>query len=591
MSSTLQDRTAASGMPLDSPAPTAAPQPTAILPAAAAPLGAAAAAALLAACGGGGGSDVAGPSPAPAPAPSPVPAPSPAPAPTPAPVTLGDADAARFLAQAGFAATSSEIAALKSKGFAAWLDEQLALPRTQSHYDWMVAKGYAVEANRDNFNGTDNTLWRKLIGAPDVLRQRVTLALSEIFVVSMTGLPVSWRGFVAGAYMDTLEQHAFGSYRQLLEAVTLSPAMGVYLNMRGNRKEEPSTGRVPDENYAREVMQLFTIGLVELNLDGTPRLGTDGKPVDTYTQAQITELARVLTGWEFDNALPDDPGYARRPMMHVPSRFSTGAKKVLTVDIPATADGPTALKAALDTLANHANVGPFIGRQLIQRLVCSSPSAAYVQRVASVFNNNGSGQRGDMKAVIRAILLDTEARTLSGSAASGKLREPVQRFVQWARSVGLNSPTELWNVGNLSDPSTRLGQSPLRAPSVFNFFRPGYVPPNSLLGNNGITAPEFQLCNESTVAGYLNYMQSVIVNGVGELKPSYAAELATANDVPALVARWALLLAGDGLSAATRSTIATAVASIAATSDTGRLNRIYATLLLILACPEYLIQK
>ena len=504
---------------------------------------------------------------------------------------MTDAQAARFLAQAGFAATSSEITALKSKGFAAWLDEQFALPRSQSHYDWMVAKGYAVEANRDGFNGTDNTLWRKLIGAPDVLRQRVTLALSEIFVVSMAGLPVSWRGFLAASYMDWLEQHAFGSYRQLLEAVTLSPAMGVYLNMRGNRKEEPSTGRVPDENYAREVMQLFTIGLVELNLDGSPKLGANGKPQDTYTQAQITELARVLTGWEFDNALPDDPGYARRPMVHVASRFSTGAKKVLTVDIPATADGPTALKTALDTLANHPNVGPFIGRQLIQRLVCSNPSAAYVQRVASVFNNNGAGQRGDLKAVIRAILLDSEARNVPTDPAGGKLREPLQRFVQWARSVGLTSPTDLWNVGNLSDPSTRLGQSPLRAPSVFNFFRPGYVPPNSLLGSNGITAPEFQLCNESTVAGYLNYMQSVIVNGVGELKPSYSAELATANDAPALVARWALLLAGDGLSAATRSTIATAVGSIAATNDTGRLNRIYATLLMILACPEYLIQK
>lgn len=539
---------------------------------------------LLSACGGGGGGDET-PTTAPSAPPSPS---SPAPAPLPAP---SDAQAARFLAMAGFAASASEVANVKAQGYSAWLEAQFALPRSQSHYDWMVARGYAVDANRDSFNGTDNSLWRKLIGSPDPLRQRVALALSEIFVVSMAGLPVMWRGFVAAAYMDWLEEHAFGNYRQLVEAVSLSPAMGVYLNMRGNRKEDTSTGRVPDENYARELMQLFTIGLVQLNPDGSPKLGANGKPLETYTQAQISELARVLTGWEFDNALRDDPGYARRPMIHVASRFSVGAKKVLDVDIPASADGPTALRTVLDTLASHPNVGPFIGRQLIQRLVCSNPSPAYVQRVSAAFNNNGSGQRGDMKAVLRAVLLDPEALSPASSNAGGKLREPVQRFVQWARSVGLSSPTELWNVGNLSDPATRLGQSPLRAPSVFNFFRPGYVPPNSALGEAGITAPEFQLCNESTVAGYLNFMQTVIVNGVGELKPSYASELSLVNDVPALVAKWAELLAGEGLGASTRAAIASAVGSISASTDSGRLNRVHATLLLILASPEYQIQK
>jgi uncharacterized protein (DUF1800 family) len=338
-------------------------------------------------------------------------------------------------------------------------------------------------------------------------------------------------------------------------------------------------------------MQLFTIGLVQLNLDGTPTLGADGKPVDTYNQANITDLARVLTGWEFDNAQNTDPGYARRPMVHIASRFSTGAKKVLNVDIPATADGPTALKTALDTLANHANVGPFIGRQLIQRLVCSNPSAAYVQRVATVFNNNGSGQRGDLKAVLKAILLDSEARSTPSGDASGKLREPVQRFVQWARNAGMSSPTELWNVGNLSDPATRLGQSPMRSPSVFNFFRPGYVPPNSALGTAGITAPEFQLCNESTVAGYLNYMQTLIASGVGELKPNYTAELTLANDAAALVDRWALLLAAGGLGSASLAAIKTAVGSITASSDSARLNRIQATILLVMASAEYQIQK
>ncbi|MCV2365271.1 DUF1800 domain-containing protein [Paucibacter sp. DJ1R-11] len=536
----------------------------------------------LAACGGGGGGSDGSPAPSPTPAPPPPP-------PPPAPPT--EAEAARFLAQAGFAASTTEMAKVQAQGYSAWLDAQFAAPISQGHFDWMVAKGYAVEANKNNFNGVDNTLWRKLLGSPDPLRQKVVLALSEIFVVSMAGLPISWPGFAVAAYVDMLEQRAFGTFRELIEGVSLSNAMGVYLNMRGNKKEDTASGRLPDENYARELMQLFTIGLVELKADGTPVLDAAGKPKDTYTQGQISELARVLTGWEFDGASATDPAFMRKPMVHLATRFSVGPKKVLTVDVPASATGPEALKIALDTLANHANAGPFFSRQLIQRLVASNPSPAYVQRVAAVFNNNGQGQRGDLKAVIRAVLLDSEARTPGSSPSSGRLREPIQRFIQWGRSFGLNSPTELWNIGDLSNPATRLGQSPLRSPSVFNFFRPGYVPPNSQLGTAQITAPEFQLCNESTVAGYLNYMQTVIASGAGEVKPSYTAELALAADAPALVQRVALLLAGGGLSPTTVNTIVTAVATINASNDVGKLNRVQAAILLVMASPEYLIQK
>lgn len=524
------------------------------------------AAAALQACGGGASS---GPGPA---------------------SGLTDAQVARFLAQAGFAATAADIAAVHASGYGGWLDQQFAAPLSQPHFDWMVDNGYAEFAHRFDFAGVDPSQWRKLIGSPDGLRQRVAFAWSEIFVVSMGGLPVTWRGMAAAAYLDVLEQRAFGSYRDLLEAATLSCAMGVYLNMRGNQKGDAATGRVPDENYAREVMQLFSIGVNELQIDGSlKRVG--GKPVETYSQADITELAKVLTGWEFDGVSATDPGFMKRPMVHIASRFAPGAKKVLAVDIAASLTGPAALKVALDTLANHANVGPFIGRQLIQRLVCSSPSPAYVQRVASVFNNNGDGQRGDLKAVVRAVLLDTEARATAFAPAGGRLREPVQRFVQWARSFGLQSAGGLWNVGDLSNPATRLGQSPLRSPTVFNFFRPGYVPPNSDLGVNGVTAPEFQLCNESTVAGYLNYMQTVIASGVGDLKPDYSADLALAGDAVALVDRYALLLSGDGLSAATKTSIATAVGSIKIVTDANRLSRIQAAILLVMASPEYLIQK
>jgi uncharacterized protein (DUF1800 family) len=455
----------------------------------------------------------------------------------------------------------------------------------------MVARGYAVEANRNSFAGLDNTLWRKFMSAPDTLRQRVVLALSEILVVSMSGMSVQWRGLMGAAYVDLLEQHAFGNYRQLLEAVTLSPAMGVYLAMRGNQKEDTRTGRVPDENYAREVMQLFSIGLVQLNADGSPKLGGDGKPLETYTQAQITELARVFTGWDYDGVSSTDPAYVKKPMVNNPARFATGAKRVLDADIPSTADGAAAMKVALDTLANHPNVGPFLGRQLIQRLVTSHPSPAYVARIAAVWANNGSGVRGDLKAVIRAVLLDGEARTVSTAPSAGKLREPVQRLLQWGRSFGATSPTGVWNIGDTSNPGTRLGQSPLRSPSVFNFFRPGYVPPGSTLGTNGVTAPEFQLCNESTAAGYLNFLQTVIASGVGEVKASYAAELALAADAPALVSHLALRLGGGGISAATESAVATAIATIAAGTDAGKLNRVQAAILMLMACPEYLVQK
>ena len=531
------------------------------------------AAAALAACGGGGGDTAASASPA-----SQIP-----------PVAPPAVEASRFLAQASFAASDVEIARVVALGYSAWLDDQFSVPRSQGHYDWMVDRGYAVVANINGFSGTDNTLWRKLIASPDLLRQRVTLALSEIFVVSMTGLPVSWRSFVAANYVDTLEANAFGSYRTLLEAVSLSAGMGVYINMRGNQKGNPASGRVPDENYAREVLQLFSIGLVELATDGTPR---GGVVTDTYGQNTITSLANVFTGWDFDGFNRNDPGWTQRPMVQNASLHASDAQTFLGTTVAMGATGQAALATALDTIANHANVGPFIGRQLIQRLVSSNPSAAYVGRVAAVFNNNGAGVRGDLKAVIKAVLLDTEARRVPASSDTtrGRLRQPIQRFVQWARTFKLSSPTGLWDVGNLSNPATRLGQSPLRAPSVFNFYRPGYVPPNSPLGSLGITAPEFQITNESTVVGWANYAQTFIANGPGETLPDYSTELALATDAGALVHRVVLLLAADGLAADSVSTITNAVDSISASNDAGKLNRVYASIHLVLCAPEYLVQ-
>ncbi len=581
------------------------------------------AAAVLAACGGGGspspapiGATPLAPAPVPAPTPTPVPAPTPTPTPVPAPVpvppppaptpapppavNISAADAIRFLGQAALGATDAEVARVQSLGYAAWIDQQFDAPTTQGHWDWMVARGYVVDANRFNFNGVDNSLWRKLMSSPDVLRQRVTLALSEIMVVSMAGLPVNWRGLHVAAYVDVLEANAFGSYRKLLDDVTLSSAMGVYLNMRGNQKAD-GRGREPDENYAREVLQLFSLGLNVLDADGTPRRsGT--QLLDSYDQASITGLARALTGWDYDGAPSGagslDVAYVRRSMIPNATRHSPDAKTFLGTTIPAaaatTASANAELKTALDVIAAHPNVGPFIGRQLIQRLVTSNPSPAYVARVSAAFANNGQGARGDLKAVIKAVLLDVEARSSAASGASntaGKLREPVLRFVQWARTFGATSPTGLWNAGDTSSPSTRLGQSPLRAPSVFNFFRPGYLPPNTSLGNQGLAAPEFQITNESSVVGYANWMQTVIQNGVGEIKADYSSLTPMAVDAGALVDKLNLSLAAGQLSGATRTTIVGAVNAMNVATDAQKLSRVNAAILLVMCAPEYLVQK
>ncbi len=558
--------------------------------------GAALTSAWLAACGGGGGDSSADPNASAAPAaPAPSTPGSPAPAPSPAPTSNlplpTEKQAARFLSQASLGALPEDVDKLKAKGYSGWLDEQFALATDTSRWDWLVANNYLSTAVNGNL-GLDNLLWRKLIASPDTLRQRITIALSEIFVVAAT-VNSNYRQFAAAAYMDVLEQYAFGNYRALLEAVTLNPAMGLWLNMLGNRKEDPATGRVPDENYAREVMQLLTIGIYRLNPDGTT-VTQNGKAVETYDQNDILGLARVFTGWTYGVTRTNtNPEHMRVPMILVASNHSSLEKKFLGVTIAAGTDGVTSLKIALDTLANHPNVGPFIGRQLIQRLVTSNPSAAYVGRVAAVFNNNGAGVRGDLKAVIKAVLLDSEALDDSKLTVVewGKLREPMLRYVQWARTFKASSPTDQWNIGNTSDPSTRFGQSPFRSPSVFNFFRPGYVPPNTSIGAKQLVAPELQITNESSTIGYINYLQQAVSTGIGEVKSVYSDYLALAADVNALVDRVALLLSGAQLSSTTINQIRAAVNSIAGVSDADRTRRVQATVLLVMTCNEYLVQK
>ncbi|MBC7602229.1 MAG: DUF1800 domain-containing protein [Ramlibacter sp.] len=512
----------------------------------------------------------------------------------PAGCAAGPADsgqAARFLAQATLGASKADILAMQASGYADWIDTQFTVARSQGHYDWLVEHGYAIEDNRSNTAGMDNTIWHKLITGADSLRQRVTLALSEIFVVSVGGINTGFRQFAIANYLDILEANAFGNYRTLMDEVTLSTAMGYYLTYRGNVKANITTGSQPDENYARELMQLFTVGLLKLNPDGTPSGG------ETYVPADVSGLARVFTGWDLDTTgyvAPFPPDIHKRQMIQVPSRYETGAKTFLGVTIDSGTSARNALTTALDTLFNHPNMPPFVSRQLIQRMVTSNPSAAYVARVAAGFVNNGSGVRGDLKAVIKAILVDAEARDPANAASSefGKLREPVVRFINWARGFGASSPGGLWPIGDLSDPGARLGQSPMRSPSVFNFFRPGYVPPTSMIASQGLVAPEFQITTESSIAGYVNYMQRAVNGqGISDVRADYTALQAIATDSASLLAEINLVLAAGQIPAARLATLKTALDTIVATTDTGKLNRVKAAMTLVLAAPEYIAQK
>jgi uncharacterized protein (DUF1800 family) len=551
------------------------------------------------------------------------------------PTPQSDEEASRFLQQSQFAATDTEIANLRSTSYGIYLQQQWAKPMGQTGWDWLEARGYGVsDKNRYFFSEypADFMVWNQLFTAQDSMRKRVALALSEFFVVSLASAAFNWRSHALAQYWDILVTNAFGNYRQLLEDISLNPAMGYYLNTKGNQKENTATGRLPDENYAREVLQLFSIGLYQLNPDGTEKIGADGKKLETYTQADVSNLARVFTGYDFDNTvgkgsvdvINDDGSLAtykvdtrdsvRRPMALTASRHSTLAVTFLGTTIPANTPGAAALKTALDTLFNHPNVGPFLGKQMIQRLVTSNPSAAYVARVAAAFNNNGAGVRGDMKAVWTAIFLDDEARKPYNPADTGfgKLREPMLRFVQWGRTFGLNSNMGSWKLFDQSGASDKLGQSPLRSPSVFNYFRPGYVPPGTALAAMQIPAPEFQLVNETTVGGYLNYMQSVILNGIrvydpelpqasynasptkNDLMASYTAELALVADATALIKRINLLLCAGQMSDNTQKLMVTALnkTAITATSTAAqKLNRVCAAVLMTMASADYLIQK
>jgi uncharacterized protein (DUF1800 family) len=550
-------------------------------------------AALLAACGGGGGS---GP---------PVVQPPPPPA-------ITRADAFRFLNQATFGATEADAQAVISMGYASWIDQQLQRPASlELPHVQAVFATYPPGADFTRLHEDRIDIWlRNALQAPDQLRQRVAFALSEIMVISQLS-PLVGYPWGSASYYDMLAQNAFGNFRVLMEDVTLHPAMGVYLSMLGNQKPDVARNIRPDENYARELMQLFTIGLVQLDLDGSVRRDGQGNPLPTYDQQVIEGFAHVYTGWNFAGA----PSFAlarptiqnqTMPMQAYAEQHDTGAKRVLDypgaafTQIPAGQAPQQDLDDALDNIFRHPNVAPFISKQLIQRLVTSNPSPQYVERIARVFENDGAGRRGELGAVVRAILLDSEARAAPAAATAGRLDEPLLRLTRIWRAWGARSQSGRLNAQNIPG---FIGQGPLQAPSVFNFFSPFHAPPGEIL-DQGLVAPEAQLATEYLTSLLTNYFfilsfcyNTAPVQGCPAVPPALAPDLvvidtgperAVAADSAALVQRVADRLAGGVISPVLRAEARAMVDRVPATEVS---LRVAEALYLVSTSPELALQR
>jgi uncharacterized protein (DUF1800 family) len=523
---------------------------------------------------------------------------TPPPAPPAAPAgPANDADAARFLTQATYGPTVSAIAALRSMGtYSAWIENQFTQP-VVSH----VAYVDALPGTDKPFWEGRESIWKQAIQGPDQLRQRTAFALSEILVVSAEDSDL-FEAEPTAAYMDTLNRDAFGNFRQLLEDMTLSPSMGVYLDMLSNDKEDPETGQNPNENFAREILQLFSIGLYELHPDGTLKLDTLGLPIATYDQDVIKGFAHVFTGWTHANQdrteewrfYWPEPDW-RHPMEVWNDHHSTGTKRLLDgVILPANQTPQADLTAALNNIFQHPNVGPFLCRGLIERLVTSNPSPGYVYRCGLAFANNGQGVRGDMKAVLRSILLDWEARSpdVLSQQGYGKVKEPVLRFVSLLRALGAQPPADgrfryYWQ----SSAEWGLNQAPLQSPTVFNFFEPGYSQPGEI-AEAGLASPELQIINETSVFGSANFLAGVLFEGYADddtqITLDYSYLTGAANDSVRLDRINLLFYAGQ-MAPETRTILANALADPDFPTDP--LERAQTLVRLVSLSPEFLVQR
>lgn len=539
-----------------------------------------------------------------------------------------DAEAARFLAQATFGPTLEDIARLRQIGYSAWINEQVGFP-VSSQLTFMknaaqragtgdsVRRDWRLDAWFVNALGGKDPI-KPTVLHRDQLRQRVAFALSEIFVVSdATSDLLGNAPHGMTHYYDTLARDAFGNFRTLLEDVTLHPVMGIYLSMMQNQKPDPVNNIRPDENYAREVLQLFSVGLVRLNADGTPLLDANQQPIPAYDQDTVKGFAHVFTGWTFNGCQAQ--GYfdcyyydSSAPAWVTPMENQAAyhawaqAKQLLNytgVSLPggvlaAGGSGRGDLDAALDNIFRHPNVGPFIGRQLIQRLITSNPSPAYVGRVAAAFNDNGQGVRGDLRAVVTAVLMDPEARDPASQPEHfGKVREPILRLTHLWRALNAKSKSgfldEFWTLdGNL-------GQSPMYASSVFNFFSPRYSPIGEI-SQLQLAAPELQLATDYMLPANEGYLMRKIFDayvgnpgGIGddEIAINLSRDLALASNPAALIDRYNTLFLSGQMSAPMRQVLLERLNGMPANTTAAKRERVQEALYLIVNSPEYVVQK
>ncbi len=565
---------------------------------------------ILAACGGGS---------------TPAPPPPPTPPPPPKQVSPGfktETSTAQFLSRATFGATKVQINGLTDTEVSDWIlaefNKQPTLYRTRiTDLIQALPQGELLFVS-----SVTNLYLDEAIAGNDQLRQRMVLALSEIVVASSDGTLNSLPSAMAH-YVDILSENAFGNYRDLMNDITYSPAMSIYLTYLANQKGDMVTGRVPDENYARELMQLFSIGLVELEMDGTPQTNGQGQQIDTYDNEDITGLAKVFTGLSlrdsnFFNLFRDCPSFQNCARFHQPLEMfdqfhSELEKSFLGLTIPANTNGTDSIQMALDEIFNHPNVAPFVSRQLIQRFVTSHPKPEYIRRVATAFENGrftlpsgavvGTGQRGDLKAALAAVLLDVNALRDPANTPGdfGKIREPMLRFINWARTFGETTPDSAEEY-LLFDMTQFLGQHPFRAKHVFNFFEPEHVAPGTETGAAGLTIPELQIVNESSAMSYINFMNAFIYDfsntrsddpGAG-VNADYTQQLAIADDAQALVDELDLLLTGQQLSAGTKSRIVELLNEIpidVGSEAEDRISRVRVAVSMVMSSPSYIVQR
>lgn len=532
--------------------------------------------------------------------------------------------ASRFLSQATLGHNYEDIEAVADMGIEDWIDAEIAKPVSFSLMDKVIEyHDYRRDSLNDPEAGQsirfwDYAWWQYHMTSDDALRQRIAFALSEIMVISrFSGF--GNESYAFASYYDIFMNHAFGNFRDLLQDVTYHPAMGNYLTYLNNPKSDTIEGTFPDENYAREVMQLFTIGLYELNNDGTPVLDTSGNAIPTYTNVEISEFSKIFTGlsWgdrtEFFKGALNDSSYLITMNMF-DDYHEPGVKNLLNgFQVPDRnpVDGNADISNALDNLFAHQNVGPFISKILIQRLITSNPSPEYIDRVATVFNDNGMGVRGDMAATVKAILLDDEARRCENidDINYGRLREPFIRYFQINKAF--DASTLSGNYRNdMNYVQIFVQQKPNTSPSVFNFFQNDYQPIGPI-EQGGFVAPEFQITNSQSITGYINGLYEWIIDEniadeydlfSGEDNDGYADEISTidisdeqmyADDayLHQLIDRLNLILAHGLLTPMTEQVIIDAVKEFEQADADDLELRTKLAIYLVLSSPEYLIHR